>query len=817
MMRYILRGKICSNLDIDDYLNKLQDILTQDLARPPIDIRIIIDALDRLGSKLLSDSDFLIEPLVETGLNEQEARLAKKDAAAILNKKALHLKLRRELSEIPLEITRLSIREPYMEGYMPLGVLGHVTSANDAVLPFLSAVEGLITGNINIVKTAANASNVAIELSAQLCAIEPYLEPYLYIFPFSSNEQEKLKTLFSCCNAVAVWGSEAAVKGVAELAPSGVGIIAWGHRISFAYVTGAGENTDALTGIARDICANEQQACSAPQVVYFETESKEELIEFSKRLFSAMETISPQYPLHKIADSDWAELTEQTELAKLSEIIGDGIALCSKDFRVFVNYEENLEASPLFRTILVKPIKRNEIIKVLRPYRSYLQTVGLAAATGEIVELSNLFYRAGATRIVSTGMMMGGYVGEPHDGVYALSHYVRRISLENNRLPVTITDLNEMRPMNAKPFPAKTPIMRKTDFPKHPVENEGYLLLKSGGSSGKAIYAPHTYSDGEMTYVTAGRAMFAAGIKPDDICMNLFYSGSLYGGFISMYEGLKYIDAIQLPMAANMDFKFVAEEIVSNKVTAIIGMSTYLLRLFNEQADTLRAYGGIRLVMYSGEHFDPIQIEYIKKEFGVENVKSLIYGCNEIGSIGYVCEFCKGSQHHLFSSKYMEILKMDCDEPVEGSQTGRIVLTNLDKENIDINRFEIGDLGRFVTEPCECGRTAPKFELQGRFGDIFKFATNYINYAKIRSILSKHLNYAGNLQIVLEYRERDTMKICVDSEIDTEIFLNVLSSHSPEIGETLTDKAGEVLISPQNEFIMSSAGGKVRNVVDLRV
>ncbi|MCL1941765.1 MAG: hypothetical protein FWG09_07465, partial [Synergistaceae bacterium] len=496
---------------------------------------------------------------------------------------------------------------------------------------------------------------------------------------------------------------------------------------------------------------------------------------------------------------------------------GEGAALCGENFRIFVNYEKSLEASPLFRTILVKPMKRNEIIKSLRPYRSYLQSVGLAAGAGEIAELSNLLYMAGATRVVSAGMMMGGYAGEPHDGVYALSRYVRRVSLENGRFPATITDLKEMRPMSASPYPDGTPVTRKADLPELRAENEGYLLLKSGGSSGKAVYAPHTYKDSEMTYVTAGRAMLTAGIKPGDVCMNLFYSGSLYGGFISMYEGLKYIDAIQLPMASSMDFKYVADEIISNGVTVIMGMPTYLLRLFNEQAKALKAYGGLRLVLYGGEHMDPVQIEFIKSEFGVGDVRSMIYGCNELGSIGYVCEYCKGSEHHLFSSKYMEILKLDSDEPVEGAETGRIVLTNLDKENIDINRFEIGDLGRFVTEPCACGRLAPKFELQGRFGDIFKFATNYVNYSKIKSILAEHLNYAGNLQIVLEYKEKDTMKICVDKGTDTEKFLDALSAHSPEISESLGDKTGAVLISQQDEFIMSSAGGKVRSVVDLRV
>jgi phenylacetate-coenzyme A ligase PaaK-like adenylate-forming protein len=167
---------------------------------------------------------------------------------------------------------------------------------------------------------------------------------------------------------------------------------------------------------------------------------------------------------------------------------------------------------------------------------------------------------------------------------------------------------------------------------------------------------------------------------------------------------------------------------------------------------------------------------------------------------------------------YMEILKTDSDEPVSGSETGRIILTPFDKENIDINRYEIGDLGRFITEPCPCGRTALKFELLGRWGDIFKFATNYVNYNRIKSILADG-GYAGNLQIVLEYtknEEKDSMKIRVDKGADTGGMMNALTEGYPEINECFMDKTGIVTLEKTDSFIMSSAGGKVRNVVDLR-
>ena len=88
--------------------------------------------------------------------------------------------------------------------------------------------------------------------------------------------------MFSLCNAVAVWGSDAATTGVRKLAPAGVKIIEWGNRISFSYFTEDGVNDDALRGLAADVCVNDQQACSAPQIVYYETEDREKLTAFAE-------------------------------------------------------------------------------------------------------------------------------------------------------------------------------------------------------------------------------------------------------------------------------------------------------------------------------------------------------------------------------------------------------------------------------------------------------------------------------------------------------------------------------------------------------
>ncbi|GKX31442.1 hypothetical protein SH1V18_39220 [Vallitalea longa] len=822
-MDYIIRGKLEKNCNISDVLSKVDDYLIEDLDKCNVKYSTIIDALDKLGAMLINDKHLLMPELLEYGLSEEQAKLTKEEAYSILNKEALNRKVSRELGNKFCITKRISPNENVFERWQPLGVLGHVTSSNDALLPFFSSVEGLITGNINIIKPASNTEKIVMKLVEIICEIEHKLSPYYYVLPLSSKEKESLKMVFSFCDGIAVWGSDKAIDGVKSMVSSNTKIIEWGHRISIAYFTKDGVTKKALENLCIDICINDQQACSSPQVVYFDTNDRQELISYAEKLYNALEIVSPKYIIGEIQNLSTAEITSVTLLEKMSEIMGDKKVFISpdNDFRIFVDFDNNLTASPLYRTVIVKPLVREDIVKTLRPYRSYMQSVALACDLKEIVTLTDKLLKAGITRIKNPGSMLDDYIGEPHDGVYALSQYVKRVSIESNVLPKAMMSFSEIISQDSKPFCDGTPILKKKDFHHPDYQGQpGYILLKSGGSSGKSIYAPHKYEDAETTYITGGNAMLAAGLDPkSDICINLFYSGHLYGGFISIYESLKYLGVTQLPMTAIDDFDSVVNEIINNNVNVLVGMPTYLMRLFDEQSERLINYNNINKIFYAGEHFYPQQVKLLKEKYGIKIIKSLVYGCNELGTIGYSCEYCTNNEHHLNSdSKYLEIIKMDCDEPAENGEVGRVIISSTD-DSLNIYRYEIGDLARLITEPCKCGRLTPKFELLGRYGDILRFATSYINTKKIKDILYKELGYNGELQIILDCIDGiPEMTICVNDSLDRTNIIHILRENYYEIDDVIKSKMGNIFVKncTKEDFILSEYGGKIRLVVDRR-
>lgn len=145
-------------------LNGVDESILETLAMGVPDTRRVISSLDKLGQFLMNDEEFLVPELMELGLSKEEAFQTKKESYPVLAAEESFKKVKRELGELPFDISRLSTREDEFEGWMPMGVLGHVTSSNDAMLPFFSSVEGILTGNINVIKTASGAHKVAMAM-----------------------------------------------------------------------------------------------------------------------------------------------------------------------------------------------------------------------------------------------------------------------------------------------------------------------------------------------------------------------------------------------------------------------------------------------------------------------------------------------------------------------------------------------------------------------------------------------------------------------------------------------------------------------------
>lgn len=778
------------------------------------------------------------------------------ELAGFMQRSSLETKLLRELGTTdPFTPRRYDYHHPRFESWAPLGLLVHIAPGNAFAVGVLSVIEGLLAGNVNLLKLSSADSDFPLLFLERLATLDPTetLHDFIFALKISSSETILMEKILGDAAGIAAWGGEEAIAGIRKIAPKGARVVDWGHRLSFAYISaGILQNNpeSVIDQLAAEVCLLEQQACSSPQCIYLDVDAhtsvgEQILTSFAKNLADAIAKESKRLGPPEIERAESAEIAMVTSVQRCEAALGLGsvIEADDKSWRVLVDTRSALRASPLYRSVWVKPLLRDKIFQTLWPMREFLQTAGVACNADELADLSAKLIASGILRMTEIGQMLGSYDGEPHDGVYALTRYARRISYQLPTIGarfVSFSDLTKLSvqpPWNPKDPPPQ--IMGKEEFQAQEIRSEdAELFFKSGGSSGEPKISVFTYRDYHTQMELAAEGLVAAGFDPNrDRCMNLFFGGGLYGGFLSFFTILEHLKAVQFPMSAHLELGFVVDMILRYNVNTVLGMPSYLNQLFHapENIDRLRKYKPIKKILFGGEHFSSQQREQFQKDFGVELIRSATYGSVDSGPLGYQCEASDGTIHHLHHRLQMlEILDLHEDKPVSRgdnhSDVGRLVFTSLVRHGQKLYRYDIGDLGRWIYGRCDCGRQSPRFELMGRYGDIFRAAGSFFNFQKIANIIRDSSGYSGELQLIIDHQTltrrtesviKDRLQVVADpsaahqlASIRRQILDQYMDMRELVVLEETLQL--EVTVAPIESFQRTPGSGKLRRVIDNR-
>jgi phenylacetate-CoA ligase len=659
---------------------------------------------------------------------------------------ALRAKRQRELGEQPDSLRRIDYRQPRFERWSPLGLVVHITPGNAPLLGFCAVIEGLLAGNINWLRPSSSDQGLSARLLAALvqCDRSGQLRGHVAVLPAGTAQ---IARLCEAANGVSAWGGETALRAIRSQIPPGCRWIDWGHRISFIYLTADSASPAALEAVVDEVCRLDQQACSSPQWLLVDSDEADVLRAIGSGLAEAFSRRSAFWTALTPSLQEACEITTHSEMARLGQSFSGhtGQVWSTPGWRVIWSHDRQLGPSPLFRSLLLKPLPRAQLTGTLLPWRNVLQSAALVCREAEIAELARGLIAAGVTRIAPLGSLHDGYDGEPHDGVYALQRLSRRVSvsLAANTLPAQAT-LDQ----RAAPALPEGPIMSKADFVARPIHAAAQLYFRSGGSSGTPVLAGFSYRDFQRQMRATADGLFAAGLDPQqDRVMNLFFSGNLYGGFYSFAKALELLDVSHLPMGApaDDDYSEIAQLIVEQRVSVLIGMPSTLHRLFLDQQQRLRRYGAIRKVFLGGEHINQHSRE-LMHSCGVASIRSAIYGSVDAGPLGHACQASDDGVFHLLSDiQQLEIVAFERDEPVSGDEIGRLLFTSRAREGQDVVRYDIGDSGRWLPGPCACGLSSPRFQLLQRHGRLVRVGTDFI----CLTALERHLQTP--FQVVLEH------------------------------------------------------------------
>lgn len=722
-----------------------------------------------------------------------------------------------------LFLKRTGFEGNYFEKRAPLGSILHILPGNSEGLSFLASIEAAMVGNYSICKLSEQDSATSMNLLRSLSSFDNGVVSSKIAFLKLSSTSPLLSKTIKLVDAVSAWGGDGAIASIKNQMPPQTRFIPWGHKISFGLITKKtlqNLNDELIKELAKDIFQVNQLACSSPQCLFLEIDNQEELFKLSRVLYEGLKGEEVKYPALNLDPSAVADLQNEMLIEKFREAQGEAMVLAESlnTLKVISEYRFDFKPSPLNRTLLVRPISKGKLADIFSFWGDYLQTGILAASDQyDFLSWSKALLGTGLTRVVLPGKSLLTYSGEPHDGEFALSRFTKLQRVEVPEAEHLFTlDFDSYEPVREGKLTGKIEFQNQTE------NNKTNYYFKSGGSSGDPKYSRFSNNDYHRQMSAAAEGLLAAGIEPGkDRVMNLFYGGNLYGGFLSFTTILEKLDVVQFPMGASEDFDYVGKQIQLLNVNTILGMPSYIMSLFKSNK-ALRENHKVSKIYYGGEHFSLEQVSWLKNEVGISTIKSASYGSVDAGPIGFQCKYLTGGQHHIFGQIHShEIFSLEKDELAQENERGRLILTSIDREAMSIKRYDVGDIVSPINGHCKCGSPFPRFELQGRVGDIFRVSGNFLNYSAFLKALGEngfHAPFQLKIAILPELTESLTLSYG-ESTCDPFEIKRICIENLRELKEAyLLDKSMEFIVEVVSEDKLDHSvhSGKVLRVIDMR-
>lgn len=817
-----------------------------------------------------------------TGFSREMIDLGIKELCFVLDPNELRKKISTEFRLIPRgsemfynSETKTALR------WHPIGTVLHILSGNVFLVGPGSLIEGLITGNVNILKNSSSETRfLPLFIKSMIdCDEDQFISKSIAIIDYASSQTDVMDAFKKRVDGIAIFGGETAVKSYREKLPASVKLVVYGPKMSMSIITSEGLKREGKESVAKrlvdEISIWDQNACTAPQACYIEVKEKEKagkdiLHSFAKELSQFLEKNRTALPAGDIDPDAAVEIQKIRSVAEIAESREKGLLLASKgnvDWTVIVSEKVELETSPLHRTIKIMPYREiGELVSLVNDFRGYIQTIGLSANPEERLEISHLLGNAGALRIVEIGNMAGGNIDDPHDGAYDLPQFMNLVKTDwqgidpIDRLPQPkrekilterlrhIVDVAKSFPFYQKRL-EKIDIETLSDLSKAPVitreeyENnlsstkdgqtsksifeKGGYITRSGGSTGVPKFSYFDHIDWNEMVNHAMKAFKACGLNRGDRIANCLFAGDLYGSFISFDHVNHKLGLTTLGFAEKLhpvEFLAIAKKF---NINALQGFPPHFSPLLQEIHKIDPSFK-IEKIMYAGQPLSKTNYTWLKDVLGVKRIASII-GTTEAGEVGYQCDMQDGTnRHHLIDEYNLIEIVDEKGAPLPDGETGFIAITTLRKFNPPLIRYLIGDSGRIIpeksAEKCSCGRTARVLEYMGRADDMIAIGLMNVKYSDLLHAIREFP--VQEMQLIGRYDNKKEI-LCIMVEVAKEHLLkvtkemisNAIHKEIPDFGEHNEGEGFKLVVEivEAGKIPRNPRTGKLKHILDERV
>lgn len=337
------------------------------------------------------------------------------------------------------------------------------------------------------------------------------------------------------------------------------------------------------------------------------------------------------------------------------------------------------------------------------------------------------------------------------------------------------------------------PVIRKGDLVALQAKAPPFAGLTSvaAGRLKRLLVSPGPIFDPEghgKDWWGSARALFAAGIRSQDIVHNAFSYHLTPGGYI-MESGAHALGCAVIPAGVGNTEQQV-EAIAALRPSGYVGTPDFLKILLDRIAEA-GVENPIRRALVSGAAFPPsLQQEVAGR--GVDAYQA--YASAELGVIAYETSARAGLV--VNEGLIVEIVRPGTGEAVAEGEVGEVVVTRLSAE-YPLLRFGTGDLSRIVPGANPCGRTNRRLAgWMGRADQRTKIKGMFVDPAQIAAI-AKRYPELGRLRLVVT-REAEQDQMVLKAEVATAA--TELSAILEQALQASTKMKGRVEIVPPDSL-----------------
>ncbi|CAH1665412.1 Acyl-CoA reductase [Hyphomicrobiales bacterium] len=327
----------------------------------------------------------------------------------------------------------------YLRAHGP-ELLLHVWAGNVPALSLWSLICGLLVKAGTVGKLASAEPLTAGWFASLLAEIDPELGECLAITWWKGGEAAAEPVFLREAGTVMAYGGNDTLAALRAKLPITTRFLPHGHKIGFGVIAREALDSRKSAALARlaahDVTRYEQQGCYSPQTLFVERGGRVSPAEFARHVAQELAALASRHPRRALSQGEaaaiaaWRGAQETRAMDNTAELLGEPSDSWSV---VHADAPEALSPTGLNRTLkLVAVDSLDEVPALVTPYRSFLQTAGIAASPERLFRLAERLGEAGISRIAPLGRMTAPEAGWHHDGRFSLLDLVTLTEIEQS-------------------------------------------------------------------------------------------------------------------------------------------------------------------------------------------------------------------------------------------------------------------------------------------------------------------------------------------------------------------------------------------------